>query len=163
MLDATLRTADTGQAMSNEATSWIALAVVVGVVLVSGCEGGSPNERAIENTVDTFVDAIGHDGERACLQLSREAQAELKRLEDASSCELAAESFSQPVVVMADFDAIRFGPDNESAIVPSGIDPEEFPQLRLGSTGFADIFPPIPLEEGDGRWRITGLDWFFEW
>ena len=87
-------------------------------------------------------------------------RAELKRLEDASSCELAAESLSQPVVVMADFDAIRFGPDNESAIVPSGIDPEDF---GIESTSIADIFPPIPLEEGDGRWRITELDWFLEW
>lgn len=150
--------------MSNEATSWIVLAVVVavGVVLLSACGGGSPNERAVENTVQTFVDAIGHDGERACLQLSREAQAELKRHEDASSCELAAEGVSQPAVFWADFDAIRFGPDNESARVPSAIDPEDFAEdLGVESLGFT--FPPIPLEEGDGRWRITRLDWFFEW
>jgi hypothetical protein len=149
----------------SEQTVWIvvvALVVVGAGGLVFSRTGGSSDERAVEATVVRFLGAIGHDGEEACLQLSREAQAELKRHEDSNSCERAAESVGQPeAVYLFDFNEIRFGPENESARVPSQFD-DVLEGVSTESVGVKGVFPPIPLEEGDGRWRITSLDWYFK-
>jgi hypothetical protein len=147
------------------------LAILAVVGLGVSC-GGSADERAVEDTVYTFVDAIGDDGEKTCLQLSREAQARLMRHQDKASCERAAESATRPDIADYDFGAIRFGPGNESARVPSILSPEYLEEAvgdiegleeDLGHLGisYSALFPPIPLEEGDSRWRITGLDWYF--
>jgi hypothetical protein len=139
-------------------------AIAVGVLITRPSD--SSDEHAVETTVQTFLDAIGHDGEKACLQLSREAQAELKRHEDANSCERAAESVGQRDVLLFDFNAIRFGPENQSARIPPLFNAEDIEDIvgDVGgeSIGLGALFPPIRLEQGDGRWRITRLDWYFE-
>lgn len=121
----------------------------------------SPDERAIEDTVDAFVGAVGHDGDTACLQLSREAQTQLMRRRGASSCQRAAESSAPADTSSFDFHAIRFAPDDKRARVPTKRDefgvPERFACLGRRSLPSCSI----PLEEGDGRWRITTLEWYF--
>ena len=110
-------------------------------------------------------------GEKACLQLSREAQASLMRHEDKGSCARAAESAARPDITDYDLGATRFGPDNKSARVPSIMSPEyledvvgdlDLEELAPPGISYSALFPPIPLEEGDGHWRITGLDWYLD-
>ena len=134
--------------------------------LVPGC-GSSPNERAVEDTVNTFVNAtLDEDYETACLQLSREAQAQLIRHAHAKSCTSAAywaaDTSEEDPAVLYDFTEVRFGPDGRSARVPPLIDTEAFEDLTQDKFGIRKVYPPIPLEQGDGRWRITKLDWYFE-
>jgi hypothetical protein len=139
----------------------------------------SEDEQAVEATVQTFLDAIGDDGETACLQLSLKAQTSLRRREDEKSCERAAESTATEKEPLLDFGAIRFsGPENERARVPSAHPNERIEDLvgddleglrddletYLGDDAALDYVlgrPPIFLEKADDRWRITNLDWYF--
>lgn len=114
----------------------------------------SADEQAVKDTVDAFSEAIAdNDGQQACLLLSEQAQAQLMRRRHAPSCQSAAE---QTVVKHAnwyDFDAVRFGSGHKSALVPVLV-----PEGKYG----LGLLPPITLEQGDGRWVITDLDWYFE-
>ncbi len=166
---------DTGRATSRERAKVsprsvrriIAILAIVGLGASASC-GSSSEERAVEDTVAAFLNALGRDGEGVCLRLSREAQAKLMRREDSSSCERAAESTDRPDpadLLLYDFGEIRFfGRGNKSAHVPFILDSEEMEDLlgRPPEFELREAFPPIPLEEGDGQWRITRLDWHFE-
>ena len=136
----------------------ITAVIVIAVVALSvAVNPRSSAERDIENTVNAFWDGLSdNDGRSACAVLSREAQAQLMRRQDAASCARAAQLTRSKDVLFFDFGATRFGPDKKWARVPSSFEGEDFPR------GLTMTFRPIPLEHGDGRWRITKLDWYFE-
>jgi hypothetical protein len=134
----------------------VGLGIGVGLGLLMSLSPYADERRVddpAEDTVRAFLAAAGHDGKKACLQLSREAQDELKRREDTATCEHAADSTvpHPDTASQFDFGAIRFAPDEESARIPSASEVRSEQALS-----------PIPLEGGDGHWRITELDWYFD-
>jgi hypothetical protein len=84
------------------------------------------------------------------------------------SCTRAAERTDFRDAALFDFGAIDFGPDNESPRVPSTLGDMTFDEVALevgvspGALGSDYLFPPIMLEQGDGLWKITELDWYFQ-
>jgi hypothetical protein len=135
-----------------------AAAVAVGLLLAAAHP--TKDEQAVRAAVEEFLAAVGHDGEAACLRLSREAQERLIRHEDGTTCARAAENGDLERLaldaVFFDYGAIEFGPEHKWASVPS----------EFYDTGdefdFGELYPPIGLEQADGHWVITSLRWFFE-
>jgi hypothetical protein len=137
-------------------------AALVAVCLLGaliGCAPDVSDEEAIEDTVGTFVEAVGRDGEEACRQLTGDPRGALVSHADKTPCPRAAESIPaelspEVVLFLYDFDAVRFrGTRKRHAEVLS---------VDLGDPTLRNFVPPIPLvKTGDG-WRITALTWFFE-
>ena len=146
---------------------WLVLATVAAGFAGLGLASLRPSEDelAVERTVDAFLSAVGHNGAKACLRLTREAQARLTKRAHERSCPRAAERTvpAESSLVSAaeyDFGAIRWGPDHDWARVPSVV--SDLPDLPAGLFG-QDLFAPIYLEQGDGRWAIASLEWYFEY
>lgn len=142
-----------------------AASVLVAAVIVT--TRPTEEEAAIRGTVETFWNAVGHDGEKACQQLSGDAQARYARHEHDASCAHAAANAdaADPAgprdyrflpTDIYDFGAADFGPDHEWAVVPS--------KFESGGEKFAAAFyPPIQLKEADSHWVIDSLNWFYEY
>jgi hypothetical protein len=136
-------------------------AAVVALCLLdapSGCARDGSDADAIEDTVGTFLEAVGRDGEEACRQLTGDARGTLVSHADKTPCPRAAETMRvespELAQVLYDFDAVRFRGTRKTQAEVLPVD--------LGDPIVKEFVPPIPLVKTEDGWRITALTWFFD-
>jgi hypothetical protein len=142
------------------ACRWSAALVAVCLLgALFGCARDVSDDETIEDTVGTFLQAVGRDGEEACGQLTGDARGTLVSHADKTPCPRAAESIPaelspEVVLFLYDFDAVRFRGTLKTQA--------EVPPVDLGDPIIKEFVPPIPLVKTEDGWRITALTWFFE-
>jgi hypothetical protein len=123
-----------------------------------GCARDGSDKDAIEDTVGTFLEAVGRDGDEACRQLTGDARGALVSHADKTPCPRAAEAMRvespELVLFLYDFAALRFRGTRKTQA--------EIPPVDLGNPIVKEFVRPIPLVKTEDGWRITALTWFFD-